>query len=207
MAFETEQIRLSMRGPDNARYLTANVYTVDGIEENGIPRQLSIGQLVMAICLERATKTEAKIVQIMAEMNSASEALEKITKIEEALVNKLAELGSFDKYECDDFSEIGLDHADFADIKNSDGEYYYCWDTYLNHRFNLDMPVAASKTQAQFDECIAAMESKMDEYNTLNQQKMIELQSQTNKRDQSYDLMSAILKSLNNTIIGTVNNF
>jgi hypothetical protein len=46
----------------------------------------------------------------------------------------------------------------------------------------------------------------MDEKNTFSQQKMIELQSLTNKRDQSYDMVSNILKSLNNVIIGNVNN-
>lgn len=200
MAFETEQIRLSMRSPENGRYMTANVYTVEGIEENGVPRQLSIGQLVMAICLERATKTEAKIVQIMAEMNSASEVLETITKIEDALVNAVAKKGSFTTFDCDNFSDIGLNASDFSDT-------YSCWDSYLNNRFGFGLNTTAAKTQEQIDEWLSAMESKMDEYNTLNQQKMIELQSQTNKRDQSYDLMSAILKSLNNTIIGTVNNF
>lgn len=206
MAFETEQIRLSMRSPDNARYLTANVYTVEGIEENGVPRQLSIGQLVMAICLERATKTEAKIVQIMAEMNSASEVLETITKIEDALVDAVAKKGSFTTFDCDNFSDIGLKASDFKD-KNGNVWVGGYWDSYLNERFGFGLNTTAAKTQEQIDEWLSAMESKMDEYNTLNQQKMIELQSQTNKRDQSYDLMSAILKSLNNTIIGTVNNF
>ena len=35
---------------------------------------------------------------------------------------------------------------------------------------------------------------------------MIELQSLTNKRDQSYDMISNVLKSLNTTIIGNINN-
>ena len=46
----------------------------------------------------------------------------------------------------------------------------------------------------------------MDEKNTFSQQKMIELQSLTNKRDQSYDMISNVLKSLNTTIIGNINN-
>ena len=46
----------------------------------------------------------------------------------------------------------------------------------------------------------------MDELNTFSQQKMIELQSLTNKRDQSYDMISNILKSLNTVLTGTVGN-
>ena len=56
------------------------------------------------------------------------------------------------------------------------------------------------------DELITQIESKMDSLNSFSQQKMIELQSLTNKRDQSYDMISNILKSLNTTMVGNVNN-
>ena len=46
----------------------------------------------------------------------------------------------------------------------------------------------------------------MDEKNSFSQQSMIELQSLTNKRDQSYDMVSNILKSLNTVMTGNVNN-
>ena len=36
---------------------------------------------------------------------------------------------------------------------------------------------------------------------------MIELQSQTSKRDQSYDMISNVLKSLNTVQVGIVNNY
>ena len=51
MAIGVDQIYLSMTSPDTGEYLTANVYTVDGVcEADGVtPRCLSIGQLVMAI--------------------------------------------------------------------------------------------------------------------------------------------------------------
>jgi len=35
---------------------------------------------------------------------------------------------------------------------------------------------------------------------------MILLQSETNKRDQAYDMVSNILKSINTVLIGNVNN-
>ena len=56
------------------------------------------------------------------------------------------------------------------------------------------------------DQLITEIESKMDSLNSFSQQKMIELQSETNKRDQSYDLITNILKSLNTVEIGIVNN-
>ena len=56
------------------------------------------------------------------------------------------------------------------------------------------------------DELITQIESKMDSLNSFSQQKMIELQSETNKRDQAYDMITNILKSLNTVQVGIVNN-
>ena len=46
----------------------------------------------------------------------------------------------------------------------------------------------------------------MDENNTFSQKTMIELQSQTNKRDQAYDMISNSLKSINTVLVDTANN-
>ena len=46
----------------------------------------------------------------------------------------------------------------------------------------------------------------MDSLNTFSQQKMIDLQSQTTKRDQAYDMISNVLKSLNTVLVGNANN-
>ena len=60
MAIGVDQIYLSMTDPDTGAYLTADVYTVDGVyEADGVTlRRLSVGQLVMALCLKRATDLE-----------------------------------------------------------------------------------------------------------------------------------------------------
>ena len=57
-----------------------------------------------------------------------------------------------------------------------------------------------------YDTFVSTIEAKMDENNSFSQQTMIELQSETNKRDQSYDMISNILKSLNNVMVGIANN-
>ena len=64
----------------------------------------------------------------------------------------------------------------------------------------------ASYLPAKIDDLITQIESKMDSLNSFSQQKMIELQSKTNKRDQAYDLITNILKSLNTVEVGIVNN-
>ena len=56
------------------------------------------------------------------------------------------------------------------------------------------------------DQLITDIESKMDSMNSFSQQKMIELQSETNKRDQAYDMITNILKSLNTVQVGISNN-
>lgn len=61
-------------------------------------------------------------------------------------------------------------------------------------------------TSTTKDEVIADIESKMDSLNSFSQSKMIELQSQTNKRDQSYDMIANVLKSLNTVLMTNVNN-
>ena len=64
MAIVVDGIFLSLKN-DDGEYLTANVYTVDGVYEadNVTPRRLSIGQLVMALCLQRAAELELDIVK------------------------------------------------------------------------------------------------------------------------------------------------
>ena len=75
--------------------LTANYYTVDGVNDaDGSPRALSIGQLVMALCLARATELEAEIIGVVESLNNTSENLERLTEIESAIVNETS--GSVD---------------------------------------------------------------------------------------------------------------
>ncbi|MBP5300478.1 MAG: hypothetical protein J6Y80_03640, partial [Victivallales bacterium] len=59
---------------------------------------------------------------------------------------------------------------------------------------------------SDLNQLITDIESKMDSMNSFSQQKMIELQSETNKRDQAYDMITNILKSLNTVQIGISNN-
>ena len=69
-----------------------------------------------------------------------------------------------------------------------------------------NVPNASSYLPSDKEELITKIESKMDSLNSFSQQKMIELQSETNKRDQSYDLVTNFIKSLNTVEVGIVNN-
>ena len=168
--------------------LTANYYTVPGVTNpDGSPRALSIGQLVMALCLQRATELEAEIIKIVEDLNKTSEDLERLTEIETAIVNATD-------------SSVNLKTTKLTGTDIS----YYDFLTKSDYKIGLTgVPETASSSSSQL---ITDIEAKMDSHNSFSQQTMIDLQSQTAKRDQSYDMISNILKSLNTTLMTNVNN-
>ena len=184
MAIDTIQFDLSMVNPETGLYLTGNVYTIDGVTNgDGSLRELSIGQLAMAICLQRAATLEDDIVAKMNQMELTSEQLELMTQIENEIL------------------------AGTVDLNNTyltyDGRRMSYKSFLTNVMGMTDVPDTANASSSAF---ITSLESKMDEKNSFSQQTMIELQSLTNKRDQSYDMVSNVLKSLNTVLVGTVNN-
>jgi len=188
MAIGIDTFDLSMTSPDTGRYLTANFYTVDGVTNaDGSLRQLSIGQLVMAICLNRASKLETDIIALMEEMNSTSAQLAAMTQIEEDILDGGANMDN-----------ISTSHVTY------NGTDYTFYNFLVNVLGMSSSAVPTGFVDGSNTDFITALEAKMDEKNTF--QKMIELQSLTNKRDQSYDMISNVLKSLNTTMTGIVNN-
>ena len=206
--FETKQIDLSMRNPDTGRFLQANVYFVEGVmNADGSYRELSIGQLVMAICLARATEVERELVYKMDEMNQASQMLDALTAIE----TKIADTASKKTYGESigpNWADIGCTAAEIAKFKKQfNTESWisfvqgYCQVPNLP---NPDSGGGYSLTLA--DEVMTDMESRMDDLNTTNQSSLIEMQALTSKRDQAYDLNAGLIKSFQTVIIGTVAN-
>jgi hypothetical protein len=199
MPFTTHTIDLLVNDPSHSTRiqdhfaegqtsLTANYYTVPGVTyPDGTPRALSIGQLVMALCLQRATELEAEIIKIVEDLNRTSEDLERLTEIETAIVNATD-------------SSVDLKNTK---LKGTDISYYDFL-TKSDYKIGLTgVPETASSSSSQL---ITDIEAKMDSHNSFSQQTMIDLQSQTAKRDQSYDMISNILKSLNTTLMTNVNN-
>ena len=190
MAIGTVEFDLSMVSPESGEFLTARTYTVEGVENaDGSLRQLSIGQLVMAICLNRASKLETDIIALMEEMSATSAQLAALTEIENDILDGGANMDN-----------INTSHVTY------DGRDYTFYDFLVNVMGFSSSDVPTGFADASNTDLITEIESKMDEKNSFSQQKMIELQSLTNKRDQSYDMISNILKSLNTTMTGIVNN-
>ena len=188
MAIGVDGIVLSMKNPDTGEYLTANVYTVDGVyEPDGVtPRRLSIGQLVMALCLQRAADLERQVIEKMAAIENTSTQLELMTEIETAVLAGNVNMSS---------KKVTYNGAQYT---------YY---RFLTEVMGMDADVVPTGTvNADSTDFLTALESKMDEKNTFSQQAMIELQSLTNKRDQAYDMVSNVLKSVNTVLVGVANN-
>ena len=202
MAIGTVEFDLSMVSPQSGEFLTARTYTVEGVENaDGSLRQLSIGQLVMAICLQRASRLEIGvwdetqqkyvdgIIPLMEEMSATSAQLAALTEIENDILDGGANMDN-----------INTSHVTY------DGRDYTFYDFLVNVMKFSASDVPTGFADASNTDLITEIESKMDEKNSFSQQKMIELQSLTNKRDQSYDMISNILKSLNTTMTNIVNN-
>ena len=189
MNISIDTFDLSMRDPETGNILTANIYKVEGID-----RELSAAQLVMAICLQKAAELEATIVELMDEMSRTTTKIENLSTLEEKLV-ALQDKGDV---EClfsdidwkDDLPEGWKSGQKWTDWANSVGV------TIPNYSESMR---TVGKTDLQT--VITNIESKLDSLNTVSQKNMIELQSKTNKRDQTYDLITAMVKS-----IGTSNN-
>lgn len=201
MAFGIEAINLTSVDPETGLNNTAAVYTVEGIS-----RQLSIGELVMVICLARAVKMEEDVTAIMSSMNETTHRLEQISTIEDAVMQKRSD-SAVTKIGLT-FEAIGLSKSDFPKTKEWSGGSEDNWDDWLQYEAGVEGADCSGTeiTKDQADAVITKMETKMDELNTFSQQSMIQLQSATNKRDQAYDLCSAILKSFNTVLIGSANN-
>lgn len=191
MDFTTDSINLSLRNAETGKALTANVYDVT--LDNGVTRTMSLGQLVMAICLKRATEKEADVVAIMEQMARVTANIEAVSDIEKKI----------------------LELADGESINSITGSWTISWTddqgkpqeaTFTNAQTALNRLGITANTSMTNDAIIANIESKLDELNTMSQEQMITLQSETNKRDQSYEMISNILKSLYTVMTGIANN-
>ncbi|MBQ2632164.1 MAG: hypothetical protein IJG13_21005 [Kiritimatiellae bacterium] len=197
MAIGVDQIYLSMKNPDTGEYLMADVYTVEGVENaDGSPRLLSIGQLVMALCLKRAHDLEMGyndsitgqhvdgVLEIMNSLETNTEILECLTKIETDTLD----------------GDVNLKTKKLT-FQGEEMTYY----DFLTRQTGVEN-VPTGTVNSKSTEFISALEAEMDSRNSFSQQTMIQLQSQTTKRDQAYDMISNTLKSLNNVLVGNANN-
>lgn len=200
MAIEAIEFDLSMTDVDTGAFLTGYTYNVTVTDADGVTqttlRNLSIAQLVMAICLERAVALEQEIINTMNSLNRTSTELQNLTEIETAIVAKDGKQGE----------GIDLMHTTLQ----VDDQTYTYYD-YLTNVIGLAVPTDSDNpnkatANSESTNLINDIEQAMDKRNSINQQTMIELQSATGKRNQAYDMIANISKSLSQVQTGIVNN-
>ena len=200
-SFTVSTFDLSLQSSETGNPLTANVYRVDGIA-----RELSISELVMAICLSRAAEVENNIIAQMEAMGRTTVNLETLTTIQTMLTKEMTE----------------NNHEKISEISGGNRwsytpQWYDASGTLITKpviysygdmkRFLTDVAgVTISSTTTMIAEVVTQTSSRVDTLNTTNQKDMINLQSWTNKRDQSYELITNMLKSINTVIMGNANN-
>lgn len=199
--FSTEAIDLSMRSPETGAYLTSNVYTLEGVtNEDGSLRLMSISQLVMAICLSRATELESGIVGIMETMAEKTDQLDRYSRVESDIANwqkdnptteLTQEIITANKDKYPDMYEALSDSANLASFLSEIG---------------VSDTSKSSWKPDELDELMQKIEEQMDSLNTISQELLIDIQSLTSKRDDTYSLISNVLKSLYTVMTGNINN-
>lgn len=187
--FETSAINLSMKS-SMGEQLTANVYTVEGIyNTDGRLRELSIGQLVMAVCLNRAAELEGIVVALMETLARQSANINALSKVQE----KLLEQKGTDAYSGQTLSE----EISYYDANQA---------SKTSNSTSTILSALDVSTSGTYDDVIKEIDNKLNQLNSVSQETLIEIQSKTSKRDDTYNLMTNVLKSLNSTLVGNANN-
>lgn len=213
---------LSSKGDDGSAN-TARVYQVDGVGGAGGLRYMPIAQLVMAICFARAAEKEAEVVKLMNTIAATSQNIENLSYIENILAefeetgvaekpikvpNGTAANGTVpdpsgsggagganeaQKYKAYEWGAITVgDLPEGQDVTKSWTKWLSDQGVDVGAEYMTKSPLAAADVSAILEQ----IESKLDSLNTTSQKDMITLQSETTKRDQTYDLISAIIKSI-----------
>lgn len=202
--FSVNTFNLSMDDPNTGNRLQANYYTVPGInDDNGNPRPLSIGQLVMALCLDQAVQFEAAVVEMMSQMANTIVKMEVLTGIQEVIANNPNANGEL-YLEGHTYDLSAWPGATLSSTASWSETYQFLTDTKYGPDGKALCPGLSATSSAE--EVISAVSSALDDLNTVNQEEMIELESLTNKRDQRYDLITNVLKSFNNVMTSIANN-
>ena len=217
--FTVTTLDLSMTSPETGNPVTANLYEVDGIA-----RKLSISELVMVICLAQATEIEARIVSRMETLSEMTVNLESLTEAQAQLtalmlpkdlgggktrpaLETLKDLDEWSKHPEWGSGPFSL-NLRWYDEKGEAKDFnkitsYQQLATFLQGTAKVKLDAGITK----ITEVVQAVSSRIDELNTTNQQEMISLQSDTNKRDNRYELITNMLKSIGTVLLNVAGNF
>lgn len=194
--FDTRLTPLTIRNPETGRLLTANVYTIEGVDGT-----FSMGQLVFAICASIAIDREEELVAIMNDIDKATDKLKGLTDIQAALIDWFNTAGVNDKLNPGALS-ISIAYEGSSYTGDS-------WRKFLVDECEMlpsEVPTGTTLTRDEVEALIDSISDKMDSYNAINNEQLIQMQSETAKRDQAFDLLTNVLKNFNNQLVANANN-
>jgi len=192
--FEISKITLSGRDK-SANPLTASVYTLEGVTNaDGSLRLMSIGQLCMAICLQRAAKVELDLVGKMNEMAENSASLKTLSDVEQKIADKYnTEYSGSSTSFVVEFPSATLE--EFDRLMTSQHGYATGKAPYTISAADSKGNRKITVTSSQADQFFTDVEATMDALNTTSQELLIDIESLTAKRDDTYSLVSNLTKS------------
>lgn len=195
-SFDTRLTPLTIRNPETGRLLTANVYTIEGVDGT-----FSMGQLVFAICASIAIAREEDLVAIMNDIDKATDKLKGLTDIQAALIEWFNISGVNDP-----FNPAAANISLAYDGQSYTGDSWRSFLVDVCEMLPSEIPMGGTLTRDEVEALIDSISDKMDAYNAINNEQLIQMQSETAKRDQAFDLLTNILKSFNNQLVANANN-
>lgn len=196
-----ETVKLQLSGVDDyGRNLTCNVYTLEGVTNaDGSLRQMSIGQLCMAICLQRASKLETELVELMNDMATNSDNLQFLSEIEQAVVDAYSQAPSSKSTTV----EIAMTDSDWKRFQELMVE---CGQVKPGEDGSYCSRTSGKLVVSDVDSFCSYVEAGMDTLNTTSQELLIDIESITAKRDDTYTLVSNLTKVCYQTLSGNIAN-
>jgi len=173
-------------------FQTTKSYSINVYSYNGATN-LTLAQLLLAVCLYRANSMEQQTVDLMSKMSDNTNKLNNISTQADTLAS--VEVASTYNYT----TQVTVD-----------GTSYTFWNFCVKYAgvSESDLPTGSNNCW-NYDQRMTVynlLKTKMDALNTISQEDMIDLQSLLNKRDQAYDLASNGSKVLMNSALSTANN-
>ena len=176
------------------RYAPAAAQSVDTYIYNG-SADMTLGQLVMAVCIRRAAALETASVEKMNELNATNVKLQAYSKVME----QLATADSLD-------TAIDIASTGFTPSKVSRTATIREFLVTECGISSTSLPSSLS-TSADREKAIDALKALVDPLSQTSQEQTIDLQSLVSRRDVTYNTSSATVKRLMQDQLNVASNF
>lgn len=186
-AIQVEKIGENRYAPEGAN--DVNLYAFSGVYD------LTLGQLIMAICIRSASVIEEQSVLKMNEVNASASYLEVLAQVGERVMTRNTLDSAFD-----------LSKTNYVPTKVPLQTTY--WD-FIVTEIGIEEELVPKKV-SKMDDKTRVFELISDEMNAVsgdNERQVIDLQSYLSRRDSAYSTSSSTVKKLGQTMSVVANNF